>query len=570
MNMPKLTDEERAMLAGEQGEAARRAMQIVATLGRIYGAERLLPVQSVQVAGVSYRNLGEAGLAFLRDWASQGVRVRVPTTLNPAGMDLANWQRMGISEAFARKQTETIALYASMGIQPTCTCTPYLVGNAPRHGEHIAWSESSAISFANAVLGARTNREGGPSALASAICGRTAAYGLHLDKNRRATHRVWVRCAVRELHEFAALGYLVGLFVGEGVPYFIGLDLPSLGEVQSSDALKLMGAAMASSGAVALYHVAGVTPESRHASDLCPTGIPTILVDSLEPAMATLNAPVDGIDLVVIGCPHVSLEELRQVAEGLRGKRLASALWVTTARAVREQGEALGLVQAIEEAGGQVIADSCVIVAPMRELPYRTLATNSAKMAHYALSHAGLQARFGSLERCLRAALSGRWDADRISSPPPRAAAVRSAARTAAKMRPSPTVKTARMLRGRAVVSGRAAGSALVSERPISFLGGIDPETGAVIEKGHPLEGQTVAGRVLVFPSGKGSTVGSYVLYRLAQAGLAPAAIINAVSEPIVAVGALIANIPMLDQVDISAFRTGMRVELDGEVIRLG
>jgi hypothetical protein len=415
----KLTAEEQALLSGEGGRAAQRALQIVVTLGRIYEAERLLPVESVQVAGVSYRNLGEAGLDFVRDWAAEGARVVVPTTLNPAGMDLRDWQRLGISAAFARQQEEVIAAYTAMGILPTCTCTPYLVGHEPAYGAHLAWSESSAISYANSVLGARSNREGGPSALAAAICGRTADFGFHREAERRATHRVVVRCAVRAPEEFAALGYLVGRAVGNGVPYFVGLELPPLGphapaldareETRARDKLKLLGAAMASSGAVALYHVAGVTPEARMVGDLCPAGVPEVVVETLAPAWAALSAPVDKIDLVVIGCPHASLDELRQVAERVRGVRLKSALWVTTSRAVREQGEALGLVQAVEEAGGLVVADGCVIVAPMRELPYRTLATNSAKMAFYAQPHAGLLARFGSLEACLRAAQAGSW-----------------------------------------------------------------------------------------------------------------------------------------------------------------
>ncbi len=416
----RLTPEEEAILAGEQGAAVRRAMQIVVTLGRIYEAQRLLPVKSVQVAGVSYRNLGDAGLEFLRDWAAEGARARVPATLNPAGMDMQDWRRMGIPEAFARKQAETVAVYASMGIRPTCTCTPYYVGNVPGLGEHVAWSESSAVAFANSVLGARTNREGGPSALAAAICGRTANYGLHREANRRATHRVEVRRPVRSLYEFAALGYLVGRQVVSGVPYFVGLELPPVGphivdaetepEALARDGLKLMGAALAASGAVALYHVEGVTPEARNASDVCPREAAVIEVDSLEPAMTALNTAVQAIDLVAIGCPHASLEELRQVAEAVRGRRLSSALWVTVARPVRERGESLGLVQAVEEAGGLVVADGCVVVAPMGALPYRTLATNSAKMASYAWPHAGLRVRFGSLARCLRAAVSGSWD----------------------------------------------------------------------------------------------------------------------------------------------------------------
>lgn len=416
-----LTPEEQAILDGAEGPAARKAMEIVVTLGRIYNADRLVPVSTVQVAGVSYRNLGDAGLEFLRDWAREGARVRVPTTLNPAGMDMIAWREMGISAEFAARQVEAVEAYTSMGIQPTCTCTPYLVGSAPDYAEHLAWSESSAVCYANSVLGARTNREGGPSALAAAICGRTAAYGLHRDEARRATHRVRVECPVREPWEFAALGYWVGRQVGNGIPYVEGLDLPPAlvaaeragrgGEAPAHDALKLMGAALASSGAVALFHVEGVTPEARLRNDVLPTGVQEIEVRSLGPAIEALNHPVETIDLVVIGCPHASLDEIRAVAGLVRGRRLASALWVTTSRGVREQAQAEGLVDEIAHAGGRVVADGCVVVAPMRELPYRTLATNSAKMASYALSHAGLQVRFGSLQECLEAAIRGKWEA---------------------------------------------------------------------------------------------------------------------------------------------------------------
>ena len=415
----RLTPDEEALLAGEGGEGTRRAMQIVVTLGRIYDAERLLPVESVQVAGVSYRNVGEAGLAFLREWAAQGARVAVPATLNPAGMDMHDWRRMGISPEFARLQEETVRAYTDMGVSATCTCTPYLVGNVPSFGAHLAWSESSAVCYANSVLGARTNREGGPGALAAAICGRTAAYGLHLDAGRVPTHRVRVRCAARTPEDYGALGYWVGRWVGGGVPYIEGLDLPPVGattplaasgdEADAGDALKLLGAALASSGAVALYHIHGVTPEARALPDLCPSDLPVMDVDDLGPARAALNSDAGVIDLVVLGCPHASLAELRRIADGVRGRRLRSAFWVTTSRPVREAAEREGLVAAVEEAGGLVIADSCVVIAPMSELPYRTVATNSAKMATYALGHAGLRARFGSLEQCLEAAASGRW-----------------------------------------------------------------------------------------------------------------------------------------------------------------
>jgi len=402
------------MLEGAQGPAVRKALEIVWTLGRIYGAEALTPVASVQVAGVSYRNLGDAGLEFLQEWAREGARVRVPTTLNPAGMDMRDWKEMGIPARFAEKQMAVVDAYTAMGIAATCTCTPYLVGNAPAFGQHLAWSESSAVCYANSVLGARTNREGGPSALAAAICGRTACYGLHLDEARRATHRVQVRCTPQQPWEYAALGWWVGRQVGSGVPYFEGLDLPPLaGEDADSvaaNSLRALGAALASTGAVALFHVAGVTPEARERNDLLTLGVQDLLVDTLAPAIGALNGSQEPIDLVVIGCPHASLGEVREVARLVRGRQLAAILWVTTSRAVRDEAEREGLVADISRSGGRVVADGCVAVAPMPELGYRSMATNSAKMAAYALPHAGLQVRFGGLEECIGAAIRGCWE----------------------------------------------------------------------------------------------------------------------------------------------------------------
>ncbi len=216
----RLTDEEQAMLAGGSGRGVQKAMEILTALGKIYGAEDLVPVTSVQVAGVSYKNLGDAGLGFLAEWAAQGARVRVPTTLNPAGLDLERWRELGFDADFADRQARVIQAFSDMGIRTTCTCTPYFVGNLPERGDHVAWAESSAVSFANSVLGARTNREGGPSALAAAITGRTPRYGLHLAKNRRAQVVVEVRCPVQSYADFGALGAMVGRMARNRVPYF--------------------------------------------------------------------------------------------------------------------------------------------------------------------------------------------------------------------------------------------------------------------------------------------------------------------------------------------------------------
>jgi predicted aconitase len=400
-----LTTEERAMLAGELGEGVRKALEIVVALGQIYHAKDLIPVASVQVSGVSYKNLGDAGLAFLEEWAGEGARARVPATLNPAGMDLSAWRELGFSPKFARRQEQVITAYAALGVMPTCTCTPYLIGYVPEFGQHLAWAESSAVSYANSVLGARTNREGGPSALAAAITGRTARYGLHLDENRCATVVVDVDVDIRSEADAGALGYAVGQQVKNKVPYI------RLGtwEPEEKD-LKTLGAAMAASGAVALYHVAEVTPEAK-AGHMVASVVDRVVIDSLRPAYQALDGSAENLDLVSLGCPHASLAELEDIASYLGGRRVATALWITTARSTREAAEREGLLAQIEATGARLLADTCMVVAPVDRLGFRTMATNSAKMAFYAPAHSHLSVRFGTVEQCLEAALSGQWSA---------------------------------------------------------------------------------------------------------------------------------------------------------------
>ncbi len=400
----ELTAEEQAILAGEQGPAASKAMEILVALGTVYEAENLVPVSSVQVAGVSYGNVGQAGLEFIREWAEEGARVKVPTTLNPAGMDLEAWAEMGVPKEYAQPQLELIEAFRAMGITISCSCTPYLLGIRPQFGEHIAWSESSAVSYANSVLGARTNREGGPSALASAITGRTSNYGLHLDHNRKARLLVDVKCPVLSVADYGALGYLVGQRAGDSVPYF----RMSGGQKPGPDELKTLGAAMAASGAVALYHVEGVTPEADLAGGL-GRDLPAITIETLEDGYEALDGSGRDIDLVWIGCPHASLAEIERVVDLLHGRTLVADLWITVARPVLEAVSTSRLAAKLQAAGGRLVADACLLGAPLREMGYGSVATNSAKGAFYVRSLQRLQVRFGSLTQCIEAAVTGSW-----------------------------------------------------------------------------------------------------------------------------------------------------------------
>ena len=384
------------MLAGEDGRASQKAMQILVALGKIYGAERLVKVASVQVSGVSYKNLGDAGLEFLEGLAEDG-RARVKTTLNPAGMSLTDWKSQGIGRKFAAKQLKVIDAYRRLGIEISCTCTPYLAGNIPSFGEHIAWGESSAVAYANSVIGARTNREGGPSALAASLTGRTPLYGLHLRENRAPTLVVDVEAELASPEDFSAMGYFVGKAAKDGIPHFRGIERAGLEE------LKTLSAALASSGGVAMFHIEGLTPES----DMRRRGIEGMTFtakDNLE-TKSSLNdggAP----DLVAIGCPHCSLTELATLARLLRRRRVKRELWVCCSREVKRQGDRLGYARAIERSGAKFALDTCMVVAPIEDLGYRVVATNSAKACHY-LRNGGLGVRFMPLEECVAEATKG-------------------------------------------------------------------------------------------------------------------------------------------------------------------
>ena len=397
----KLTSEEQSILEGRQGRSRQKAMEILLALGNIYQAEKLIKVASVQVAGISYKNLGDAGLEFLTEWAGEGARVVVPTTLNPAGMDLQYWSDLGFSEEFARKQLQVIECYRQFGIAPVCCCTPYLIGQLPLFGQHIAWAESSAVSFANSVLGARSNREGGPSALAAAIIGKTAGYGLHLSHNRRANFLVEVQCQLTNEADYGALGYLIGREIGAAIPLFRGISDANI------DQLKALGAAMAASGAVALYHIDELTPEACQQNILSESH-QTMVIEELDQAYQSLNDQVEAIDLVAIGCPHASLSEIAMAAEMVAGKKIKSQLWITTAISIYAVAKRAGYLATIEAAGGHVVSDTCVIVAPIAELGVRSLATNSAKAACYAPHHCRVKVRYADFTRCIQAAINGR------------------------------------------------------------------------------------------------------------------------------------------------------------------
>ena len=392
-----MTKEEESIYDGEHGWAKQTCMKILVRLGDLFNATRLIPISSAHVSGVSYKNLGDAGLEWLEEQAGLGARARIKATLNPAGMDLDLWREMGVPEEFAQEQERVIGAFERMGVEPTCTCTPYLVGHVPVFGSQVAWAESSAVCFANSVIGARTNRESGPTSLASAVTGLAALYGYRLDEDRRPGDVVDVTVELHDPMDYSALGYIVGKRLGTVVPYFTGLRRPGL------ESMKALGAACATSGGIALWHGEGVTPEAEAMRGHLE-GLERIVVGKtdLEEAMAWLTRPLDD-PIIALGCPHSSLREMEEIAGLIRGKDLGGRLWVFTSRGVYAEAERAGYVGAIEGAGGRVYRDTCMVVAPLREMGWTEVATNSFKAAHY-LANMGLETRIGTIRELLEEA----------------------------------------------------------------------------------------------------------------------------------------------------------------------
>jgi hypothetical protein len=405
-----LSKDETAILAGSRGSGAARAMEILAALGRIGGAEDMVEVESVQVSGVSFRNIGIHGLRFLQEWAGQGSKAVVPAYMNPGGADRRLWKALGLPEDFVDKQERVIKALLGLGIKPTLTCTPYHAAPRPKLGDHLAWSESSAVCYANSVIGARTNREGGPSAIAAALTGRTPRHTLHTDAGRLPTTVVEVGCPVPNVSDAGALGYLTGQLLAHdprgGIPFLRGVEAPA--DVTREAWLKALGAAMAASGSVGLFHLEGVTPEAAASGpELMAAAARRVKVESLEQARRELFSAKGRPDVVAFGCPHASLDELKRLEALFGGRRASVPVWVFTAEAVRRKAEKSGMAGRLAACGATLVADTCIVVAPLAEMGIKNVATDSAKAAFYLPSHQGVGVCFESQEAAVEAAVAG-------------------------------------------------------------------------------------------------------------------------------------------------------------------
>lgn len=403
---------DRALIEGELGPAGAMSMRILARMARIQGAARFLDITGAHIDSALY--MGDATLEYAERLADLGAAVVVPTTLNVAGVDPHGWERWAVPPEWAANARRQMEAYQRMGCAPTWTCAPYQTERRPGFGEQVAWGESSAIVFANSVLGARTERYPDLLDICAAVTGRVPAVGLHLDENRAGQVRVVLRDVPAEVqaHEsfYPVFGHWVGSRVGSRIPVVSGLMV-----TPDEDALKAMGAAMASSGAVALFHLVGVTPEASTEAEAFHGRSPEeeIVADleSLRAARHDLHtAQGERLDMVVLGSPHFSLAEFKRLTPLLKGRQTHETvrLLVTCGRGVKLLAREAGLLEALERFGGEVTVDTCILTTPMLGEDIRVIMTNSAKYAYYAPGLLGTTVAFGSLEDCVASAEAGR------------------------------------------------------------------------------------------------------------------------------------------------------------------
>lgn len=418
----RLTEEQQRVLEGKEGEILQQAMIDLVKYGTAMGAEEFVPVSSAHTFFMSPEaiaqyfpprrvQLTERQVAEFCEKLCR-LQARAKTTVNPGPADLEKWRQMGATEAIHRSLNQAVEIGRRCGILTNWTCIPHLVDNTPVLGEHCAWSESSALIYANSIIGARTNREGGQASFFSGLLGLAPNYGLHLDENRKGTHLIDVQCPMEKRSDWGALGYFAGEKAGEGTPVFVNLRQPVVEEA------KQLGAAINVPGGAALFHIVGVTPEAPTLEAAFggrePLGRYLFDLPAKKRAYERANYQPEGkVTMVFLGCPHATLYEIKEISRLLEGRRVAKGtkLWVMTAHPIRASAERLGYAQVIEESGAELLADGCLLTYYVyfdsRKPNLERVATDSFKHALGVRRSFGSKVFFGDTERCLQVAIEG-------------------------------------------------------------------------------------------------------------------------------------------------------------------
>jgi predicted aconitase len=409
----RLTPEEEAMRAGEFGPAVQWAVEHQIKVGRYLGAADFVPVVQAHIMADT-ESLGAAGVEWLERMATlpeKQRRVRIPTITDPRGTDFAAAARLKQQSWMLDLERRAIAAFEALGILMTDTCINYQTIMPPVRGEHCAYGDTGVVIYSNSVCGARSNFEGGPSALSAGLTGRTPRYGYHLDERRNATLVVETSYTPRELNEWGALGGIIGRLAGD---YWQVPAITGLARIPNSDEMKHFGAALASYGSVALFHMDGITPEAQRLSDVVPGGgnlrKHKVGESDLRAFVGAYAHGLDKVDVVVFSAPQLSLVEMSQVANLLDGRTVTIPLFAVTSPQVKADADRMGLTARIEKAGGAVLSGMCFYQSYAREMAeangWSALATNSAKITNI-LGGYGYRPVLMSMERCVEAACAG-------------------------------------------------------------------------------------------------------------------------------------------------------------------
>jgi hypothetical protein len=407
-----LNEKDREMLHGDHGLATKMSMSILVRMAEISDAKELLDISGAHIDSTVY--IGDAGLEFAERLASLGARVTVPTTLNVSGLDEYHWQEWAVPTDWARQAHRQMIAYQSMGTIPTWTCAPYQTEMKPSFGQQIAWGESNAIVFANSVIGARTERYPDLFDICCAITGRAPAIGLHLTENRAGRILLHLRDIPKALQHsddfYPVLGHFMGRAALDRIPVIKGMGI-----TPNEDQLKALGAASASSGAVAMFHMIGVTPEAQTLESAFQGNQPeetiSVTMDTLHESRRELTrTDSEALDMVVLGSPHFSLAEFRQLAPLVHGKQKHPNVrfLVTSSRAMTQLAKQAGFLDVLQAFGAQLTVDTCILTSPMLPPEVKYLMTNAAKFAYYAPGLLGRQITFGSLKDCVASAIEGK------------------------------------------------------------------------------------------------------------------------------------------------------------------
>ena len=396
----KLTPYDKGILNGEQGEAKQLAMEIISRIADSLGARRLVDVVSVQ-AMAHFGSLHIAGRDWIEKLACMGGECCVPTTQDPSSIPFETWEQLGFDPEYAENQLRLRDAIIQLGQFPTWSCTPYNQGSLPRFGQNVAWAESSAVSYANSVIGARTNRTPAGFAICVALTGRAPETGLYLTENRRAQIKVHVDAGALSDLDYNTLGIILGRMAGNRIPALYGIP-----KSVTNDNLKYLGASAASSGSVALYHIDGVTPEALMRDPFHrakPVDEILITRRMLDETAESLNTPRHAqAQLVVTGCPHCSASELLHIGRLMEGRRLKAdkGFWIYTTYETDSLMRRMGVVQKLEAAGVRMMVSTCLVISPLTG-GYRTLMTNSGKFASYLPSEHHVDLIYASIEDCV-------------------------------------------------------------------------------------------------------------------------------------------------------------------------